>query len=55
MAFENWRYHGLAKMNDAALVTTCVDRSTTNMERLTAAEIEAANGVFLGCNRDLRP
>ncbi len=46
--FQEQRYRGLASMNDATLVTTCLDPETRNTSPLTCEDAETAIRIFIG-------
>ncbi len=46
--FQSQRYRGLASMSDTALVTTCIDAATRNLNQLTCDDAEAAIRIFIG-------
>lgn len=49
--FEGQRYRGLASMNDSALVSTCIDPETRNLQQLSCADAEAAIRIFSAPNK----
>jgi len=46
--YQGQRYRGLASMNDAALVATCLDPETRNISQLTCEDAKAAIRIFVG-------
>jgi DNA gyrase/topoisomerase IV subunit B len=46
--YQGQRYRGLASINDATLVMTCLDPETRNISQLTCQDAEAAIRIFVG-------
>lgn len=46
--FQGQRYRGLASMSESALLATCLDPDTRNLDQLTCEDAEAAIEIFGG-------
>ena len=47
ITFESRRYRGLASMNEKALISTCIDPATRNLQTLSTLDAETAIRVFM--------